>query len=190
MKKSVKFHEMRFLTVSGVREMRIQLTLYRAVVILLVCVSVCAPVTQAGDVYATWDSFEVDKLASIWLIQKHISPGAEIRVYPKGEAITEGTPFDVPGAAIQRTFNQSSFESLKVHFNLEDAGLDNMALLIRDVEINTWETKAYQITSEVEVFFVNLIKEHAPPDVLIQESNRYLDELYKTLSGGLEKNHP
>ena len=49
----------------------------------------------AGDkrlVFCTWEGFEVDKCASIWLIKRFVDNNAVINFFPKGEAIKKGIP--------------------------------------------------------------------------------------------------
>ncbi len=161
------------------------------VAILLVCTIVMLPLCALGGKhYATWEGFEVDKLASIWLIQRHISPGATIEILPKGSPIKQGIPFDVPDAGITRTFNQSSFDSLLAHFQLHDSRLDKIALLIRDIELNTWEAKRFKKSSEMEVFFFDLVKSQLLGDQVIEKSNAYMDSFYESVTGDLELNTP
>ena len=63
--------------------------------------------TKNRMVFSTWDGFEVDKLASIWLIKRFIAPGAKVRLYPKGEAsgkafnLTPRTPRLVESITVQ-----------------------------------------------------------------------------------------
>ena len=95
-------------------------------------------------IYATWEGFEADKLASIWLIQRFVDPGARVVLHPKGVIISEGEPFDTPDSSITRNFKQSTFESMLDHYKLTDPKLTNLGKLIHDIEINTWETKLYR----------------------------------------------
>ena len=142
------------------------------------------------EVFVTWDGLEVDKLSSMWLIKRHISPGATIKLLPKGTPVDEGTPFDIPDAGISRKFNQSSFDSLMGQYNLQDPKLQQIAFLIRDIELNTWETKRYKKSAEIELYFFDLIQSHLDRDVLIERSYSYFDVLYGMDSGILEENAP
>jgi hypothetical protein len=145
---------------------------------------------QDGEVFITWDGFEVDKLGSIWLIERFISPGSSVRVMPKGSPADGGTAFDIPGAAITRTFNRSSYESLVDHYGIKDPGLVGIGMLIHDIEINLWERKVFKKSREIEVFFIDLIQTRMEKNTVIEKSNAYFDALYEILSDDPERNPP
>ena len=71
-------------------------------------------------VFSTWYIFEVDKLASIWLVKRFVHPEAEIRLYSKGEPILKGIPFDTPDAHFRRYHNASTYEMFRRHYKIED----------------------------------------------------------------------
>ncbi|SHL09673.1 hypothetical protein SAMN02745216_04609 [Desulfatibacillum alkenivorans DSM 16219] len=151
----------------------------------------CPPLFgMEAALYVTWDGFEVDKLASMWLIKRHISPGAAIKVLPKGTPIEEGVPFDAPDAGMGRKFNQSSFDNLMAAYHLEDPKLKQIALLVRDIELNTWEAKRYRKSSEIELYFFDLVKSESDREVMFEKADRYFDALYRTDAGILEENAP
>ncbi|AEG02509.1 chromate resistance protein ChrB domain-containing protein [Methylomonas methanica] len=101
-------------------------------------------------VFSTWDTFEVDKCASIWLIKRYISPQAEIRFFKKGEPITEGIEFDTPSAKFRRYHNQSTFETLLEHYKLKEEKLIYLGQIIHDIEVNIWEKKIMAETPDLE----------------------------------------
>ena len=101
-------------------------------------------------VYSTWDTLEVDKCASIWLIKQHIAPQAEIRFFKKGEPITEGIEFDTPTALFRRYHNKSTYETLLDHYKLKDEKLVYIGRIIHDIEVNIWEKKIMKETPDLE----------------------------------------
>ena len=72
------------------------------------------------EVFSTWEGFELDKCASIWLIQNFIYRGVKIKFFPKGTINMEGVPFDVPEAKFRRYHNMSTFESLLEYHKQQD----------------------------------------------------------------------
>jgi len=95
--------------------------------LLFFCLVISGPVLSSENTtYSTWDDFEVDRLASIWLLKRFIAPDAVIKIYPKGEMIKEGIEFDTPYAELGRKFNKSAFEVLIDHYNIRD---DNLVLI-------------------------------------------------------------
>jgi len=114
------------------------------------CLATAEPGAAEGRVYSTWDVFEPDKCASIWLIKRHVDPGAVFRFYPRGEAIAEGIAFDTPDARFRRYHDRSTFESLLQHHKLDAPRLVYLGRLIHDMEVNIWERKALAETRDVE----------------------------------------
>jgi len=81
------------------------------------------PEKEKTLIFSTWEGFEADKCASIWLIKRFIDKNAKIKFFPKGSIITEGIPFDVPEAKLRRYHNMSTFESILKYYNLKDQNL-------------------------------------------------------------------
>jgi len=117
---------------------------------LVACCAAAESVNREGRLYATWDFFEPDKCASIWLIKRHIDPDAVFRFYPRGETIESGIAFDTPDATFRRYHASSTFETLLKHHQLTDPALVYLGRLIHDMEVNVWERKALAETREME----------------------------------------
>jgi hypothetical protein len=141
----------------------------------------CFSGTAQATIFSTWEGFEADKLASIWLIQRFISPDAEIQLYPVGKKPEQGIQFDTPYSEISRQFNRSTFVSLLEHYQIADPILNNIAKLIHDIEINLWEKKLYKKTTEMHIFFMDLLSQPLENDVIIQKAVQYFDRLYEDL---------
>jgi len=92
--------------------------------------------------FSTWDVFETDKCASIWLIKRFIDPKAEIRFFPHGTSITEGISFDTPEAKFRRYATKSTYETLLEHYDLKDPRLKYIGRIIHDIEVNVWEKRS------------------------------------------------
>ena len=129
---------------------------------------------QKGLVFSTWDGFEVDKCASIWLIKRFIDKKAQIKFFPKGEIIKEGIPFDTPDAAFRRYHNMSTFESLLKHYKLKDPKLIYIGKIIHDIEVNTWEKKVLEKTLIVQDAVNKIIWNVKDRNEVIQKSCKYL----------------
>jgi hypothetical protein len=129
---------------------------------LLACSAAANPPSGEGQVYSTWDVFEPDKCASIWLIKRHVDPGAVFRFYPRGEAIAEGIAFDTPDARFRRYHDRSTFETLLQHHNLDDPKARDLGRLMHDIEVNVWERKALGETREVEAALQRLLDDGTP----------------------------
>lgn len=139
-------------------------------------------------IFSTWEGFEADKLASIWLIKRFIAPGASIMIFPKGHIIKEGTQFDTPNAEITRRFNKSTFESFLDHYRIKDNKLINIGKLIHDSEINTWERKLFKRTREIELRVLEILLKEKKNEEIIKKGCEYFDHLYSVIPLELEAN--
>ena len=137
---------------------------------------------EDGRTFSTWEDFEVDKCASIWLIKRFIDKEAKIAFFPKGTRITEGIPFDVPEATIRRYHNMSTFESLLKSYLIRDAKLHTIGKIVHDAEINTWERKAFEETSSVQLAVLRIIEESTSTADVVERSCEYFDGFYEKIS--------
>lgn len=132
-------------------------------------------------IFSTWDIFEPDKCASIWLIQRFIDKNAEIRFFPRGEIITEGIPFDIPDARFRRYANKSTYETFIDYYKIEDPKLIYIGKLIHDIEINIWERKVMTETFKVQDAINKIILDTKDRNKIIEEGNRFFDKLYREI---------
>jgi hypothetical protein len=143
-------------------------------------VPTCATVDEdAQHLFSTWEGFEVDKCASIWLIKKFVDKDAVFRFFPKGETIHTGTPFDTPDAQLRRYHNRSTFESILLRYGLVDEKLVYVGRIMHDVEINIWQKKAMPETLSVQEMVNSIMKNSNSNEEVIEESIEYFDALYR-----------
>jgi hypothetical protein len=134
---------------------------------------------QEPMVFSTWDGFEVDKCASIWLIKRFIDRDAIISFLPKGEVIKEGIPFDTPDAKLRRYYNMSTFETILKNYKLDNPKLVHIGKIIHDIEVNTWEKKVFNETLKVQDAVNNIIWNSKSSKEVIRETLEYFDSIYK-----------
>lgn len=137
---------------------------------------------QKSLIFSTWEGFEIDKCASIWLIKRFIDENAIIKFFPKGEMIKEGILFDTPDAKLRRYHNMSTFESILKHYNLQDSKLIYIGKIIHDIEVNIWERKVLKETLMVQNAVNKIIADSKNSDDIIEKSGEYFDSLYMNLS--------
>lgn len=131
--------------------------------------------------FATWDIFEVDKCASIWLIKRFIDTEAQIRLYPKGAQIKKGIPFDTPDAKFRRYHNASTYETLLRHFKIRDDWLVYIGKIVHDIEINTWEKKIMKESRYVTDQVIGIINDAKSSREVIDKSLIFFDAFYANL---------
>ncbi len=134
---------------------------------------------QKGQIFSTWEDFEADKCASIWLIKRFIDKNATIKIFPKGEVTDEGIPFDTPDAKLRRYHNMSTFESLLRHYKLKDPRLTYIGKIIHDIEVNTWKQKRFDETPAVQDAVNQIIWNSSNSDEVIDRTCEFFDSLYK-----------
>ncbi len=86
--------------------------------------------------WVTAERVQVDRLASAWLIRRFVDSEASFAFVPRGtgaSAVAEGTPFYLPGAALGRQGEQSTFETIVAEYQLAPAhpALAEMGRLVR-----------------------------------------------------------
>ncbi len=137
---------------------------------------------EHSHIFSTWEGFEPDKCASIWLIQRFIDPQAVIKFFPKGDSLDKGIPFDTPDAKFRRYAKMSTFESLLRHYKITDAKLIYIGRIIHDIEINIWERKIMPETFAVRDAITKIISETKDKEHIIEKGNTFFDTLYKELN--------
>lgn len=136
--------------------------------------------TQQPQTFATWDIYEADKCASIWLIKRYISPAAEILFYSRDETPPQGILFDTPEAKFRRYHNKSTYETMLEHYGLKDATLIYIGRIIHDIEVNTWERKVMDETRKIEAEVFEFLDDKQPGKTQ-NACIGYFDNLYTSL---------
>jgi hypothetical protein len=149
--------------------------------VLLSLLSFTSKTLAAEAVFSTWDVFETDKCASIWLIKRFIAPQAEIRFFPHGTSITEGIPFDTPEAKFRRYATKSTYETLLEYYDIKDPRLKYIGRLIHDIEVNIWEKKVYgESTKVMEAIRSIIVKNEGNNEAVMEKSLEYFDAFYQS----------
>jgi hypothetical protein len=93
-----------------------------------------APPPYLGShLYTCWSSPEPDRIAVLWLLQRHVDPAAEFYFIEPFDKIPFGTPLDVPEASIRREGTLSATEILIRRANI--ALTPPLQLLVRTTHV-------------------------------------------------------
>jgi rhodanese-related sulfurtransferase len=89
--------------------------------------------------WVTRERPKVDRIACPWLIRRFVDPEAEFHYVPSTavwEVAAErgGTPFDIAGAEFGHVGEACSFDAFIRIFEIRDAGLDRLALIVRGAD--------------------------------------------------------
>jgi len=141
------------------------------------------PAAYRGRRWATRRDLWVDRLASAWLIRRHIDPKARFLWFdPSGVPPAEALGFDFDGAVFTHVGERVTFETLLASFGLEgDAALARIAAIVHSLDVGGAAPEA----AGFEALLKGLKARIDDDDRLLEEGGRLLDDLYLAFS---EKN--
>jgi hypothetical protein len=90
--------------------------------------------------WVTRERPKIDRIACPWLIRRFVDPEAEILYVPTSQVFEAGRelgaiPFDIPGAEpFTHAGEGCSFDAFLEHFQLDDAGLQTLAPIVRGAD--------------------------------------------------------
>ena len=82
--------------------------------------------------WITWENVGIDRMASAWLIRKHIDHEAVFVFIKKGADYKslEGIAFDIPEAALSHKRGKCTFCTIVKEYAINDKTIDQMAEII------------------------------------------------------------
>jgi len=151
-------------------------------IVLAILPSSGAGASAKPQVYSTWDTMEMDKVASLWLIKRFIDPPATFRFYPQGTMEMEGVQVDTPGSPYKRTHLATAYECLLRAHGLGDPALLHIGQVVRDVEINIWGPKKLPESQGVDLVLKGIFLNSANPQESVEKGFIVMEALYRALS--------
>ncbi len=133
-----------------------------------------------GRLWATRRSLWVDRLASAWLIRRHIDPAARFLwlMHPE-DCPEDALGFDFDGAPFTHVGERVSFETLLASFGLEgDAALARIGGIVHTLDVGGAAPEA----AGFEALLRGLKARIDDDDRLLEEGGRLLDDLYLAFS--------
>ncbi len=133
-----------------------------------------------GRVWATRRDLWADRLASAWLIRRHIDPDARFLWLARpADCPPEALGFDFDGAAFSHVGKRVSFETLLASFGLEhDSALARIAAIVHSLDVGGAAPEA----AGFEALLKGLKARIDDDDQLLEEGGRLLDDLYWAFS--------
>jgi rhodanese-related sulfurtransferase len=94
---------------------------------------------SGGQVWVTRARPKIDRIACPWLIRRFIDATAKFEYVPADQVLsyaekTKAIPYDVPGVQFTHRGAHCSFDALLEDFDLHDAALDKLALIVRGAD--------------------------------------------------------
>jgi len=150
--------------------------------VFMICLPMKALAIEKQHIYSTWETMEIDKIASLWLIKKFIDTKAAFKFYPKGTMEMAGTQVDTPLSEFRRTQNSTTYESLLRKNKFSDPSLLYIGQLVRDMEINIWGKKLVPESHGIDIVMKGIIIDSGGnPHKCIEKGFIVLDVIYKAL---------
>jgi hypothetical protein len=131
-------------------------------------------------IFWTSDALEPDTIASSWLLQRFAAPGCSVRLLPRGERSSVGTPFDLPLVELSRNRTHSTYHVIRESFGLVDGRLRALERLVDEIEISVWNSLPSAESVAFEAQIRARIAAAASPDEALESGFVLLDELYAT----------
>lgn len=139
---------------------------------------------KTSHLYVSWETREFDKCVAAWLIKRFVDPKAEFKLVPKDTVITEGTPFDVPGAAWSRQHRKCTSQCVLATMPKTDPAIEEIVTMAARIELNFWQLDHWPETQAHFHESLRLFKETEDSLACLDKMNLYLDRLYADLQKG------
>lgn len=129
-----------------------------------------------GKVWATRRRPWVDRLASAWLIRRHIDPEARfLWLSAPADCPSDALGFDFDGATFTHVGNRVTFEVIAARFSLEQAGISRMGQLVHFLDVGGVQPPE---ALGVESILAGLRDLAADDDVLLDQACAVFDGLH------------
>lgn len=137
-----------------------------------------------GRVWATRRRPWVDRLASAWLIRRHIDPQARFLWLEKAaDCPAEALGFDFDGAAFSHVGGRVTFEVLLASFGLENEALLRLGALVHFLDLGGVQPPE---AAGIEALLAGLRDGIADDDRLLAAAEAVFDGLYNAFTKGLK----
>ena len=124
---------------------------------------------------------KIDRIACPWLVARFIDPAPEFVYVPADQVAgiaqkTGAIPYDVPGAELRHVGDRCSFDAFLKKYNLTDAGLGELATIVRGADTSRPELAPE--SAGLYAVSVGLGRLFADDHVLLKQGMVVYDALY------------
>jgi rhodanese-related sulfurtransferase len=132
---------------------------------------------------------KIDRIACPWLIRRFLDPLAEFDYVPTARVFEEAkardaVPYDIPGAVVTHRGERCSFDALIEDFELHDAALDRLALIVRGADTDRPELSAQ--CAGLVAASLGLSERYPDDHEMLAQALALYDGLYAWCRGELE----
>lgn len=132
-------------------------------------------------VYVSWDTMEFDKCVAAWLIVRFIDKNAQFMFVPKGSEVTEGIPFDIPGADWSRKHRTCTSQCVFELIKNPDPAVTKIVSIAAQIELNYWQLDRFPKAQECFYKVKEIINRTPEPARCFENTCSYFDDLYRDL---------
>mgnify|MGYP000880160561 CR=1 FL=1 len=142
-------------------------------------------------IWVTRQGIHIDRIASAWLIRRHIDPRARFRFvaernYEPGEGEVR---FDMFSAEFTHVGDRCTFEVLLDRAALDDPTLRRIGDIVHDIDLKEDRYERPE-TAGVRTLLAGLIANSAGDEERLERGTRVFDDLYRSLSGASARRAP
>jgi hypothetical protein len=139
------------------------------------------PPYVGSHLYTTWNVFEPDRLAALWVLHRFVDPAARFYFIEPFSHVSVGHPVDMPEAEIRRSGTRSATEVLLASRGLQgDEKLARLGEMTHVYEITRWQLPARPREFALGEGLKAAVGPCPGKEVLpcVERSFRFLDEWY------------
>lgn len=137
-----------------------------------------------GATWVTRQDVFVDRIASAWLIRRHVDKAARFRFVSQGRYKPRRGElrFDMYGGEYTHVGNRCTFETLLDRFGIDDAALRAIGEIVHDIDLKDARYGRPQ-TAELNASLVRITSQFSDDADRIERGSKVFDRLYRELSG-------
>ena len=137
-----------------------------------------------GTTWVTRQDVFVDRIASAWLIRRHIDKAARFRFVSQGRYKPRRGElrFDMYGGEYTHVGNRCTFETLLDRFGLDDPVLRAIGEVVHDIDLKDGRY-GHPRTAELNASLARVASESSDDAERIERGSKLFDRLYLELSG-------
>ncbi len=142
--------------------------------------------------WVTRERPRIDRIACPWLIRRFIDPIATFLYVPTAQVFdvarsAQAVPYDIPGAPIEHDGPLCSFDAMLRAFDLHDAGLDQLAAIVRGADTDRLDLTPQ--SAGLVAMSIGLSRLYADDHVLLDHGMLLYDALYAWIRAGQGERH-
>lgn len=142
-----------------------------------------ATVTELrGLTWVTRPDVHVDRIATAWLVRRHIDPQARFAfaTAPERSRRSGRITFDVPGGDVTHEGERCTFQVLLARLGLDDAALRTIGEIVADIDLKE-ARHGHPETPGVERLVAGLVARHGRDRERLEHGAELFDTLYAAL---------